>query len=375
MNNRQSLIRRPEDWSMILSLAVSAFVLINVSLLIGNIAKEKDYLGFYKYSFSGDVFNYEEDSETKEYKDKKKAELVARAAVLDYFSGIKEGNASVTILTSMNGRITTETLCVIIAANEELPFLGEGKGDLKKEGLYIGENIKKYIFKKNGTDCINVAGIDMPIAGIIKNNMSAGVDDSMYVIWDSCSSTTKDKLKQVICDGEVWGIHVWLQSRGTDISGGWAEALDMIKQQGFEVFEDRPGYRYEDNRLNYFYKFYNILIQGVVFVFSLFSCFLASVFWAGSIRREIAIRRAFGWDLRQLGVHLSVCMAKFSCISFFLALAVELVYLFVSKQFSDGWYIYLAAAFVMQIFTSFLVLAHMMDKIKKISMSELLREE
>lgn len=373
MRRRQPLIRRAQDWSMILSLAVSAFVLINISLLIGSIVKEKDYLDFYKYSFSGGVENYEGSSGTKD-KDLKNEEFSAKAAVFDYITGIKEGNASITILTSMNGSIAEEKLCTIMAANEELPFLGEGKEDLKKEGLYIGENIQKYIIKKDDKNYINVEGIDMPVAGIIKNNMSSGVDVSMYVIWDSLSSPIKESLKQVICD-ESWNFQVWLQSRKMDISGGWTEILAMTEQHGFEMSEYPPKYRYEDNNVNYFFKFYNILIQGVVFVFSLFSCFMASVFWAGSIRREIAIRRAFGWGLRQLGLHLSVCMAKFSCISFFIALAVELVYLFASKQFSDGWYTYLAAAFAMQLFTSFLVLAHMMDKIKKISMSELLREE
>lgn len=374
MNNRQPLIRRPEDWSMILSLAVSAFVLINISLLIGSIAKEKEYLDFYKYSFSGALKNYKGSSGEKDNINLKNGEFKAKEAVFGYIKNIKEGNASITTLPNINGRITTEKLCTIMAANEELPFLVEGNGDMKKEGLYIGENIQKYIFQKEGKDYINIAGIDMPIAGIIKNNMSAGIDDSMYIIWDNCSIGTKERLREIICN-ETWNLEIWLQSRETDISGSWSDILAMIEHQGFEVFENPPKYRYEDNRINYFFQFYNIIIQGIVFVFSLFSCFMASVFWARSIRREIAIRRAFGWDLRQLGVHLSVCMAKFSCISFFLALAVELVYLFVSKQFSDGWYIYLAAAFVMQIITSFLVLAHMMDKIKKISMSELLREE
>lgn len=374
MNNRQPLIRRPEDWSMILSLAVSAFVLINISLLIGSIAKEKEYLSFYKYSFSGSVYNYEGSGEKKDYKDRKIDEFNAKEVILDYSTNIKEGNASITNLMNMNGRITTETLCVIMAANEGLPFLVEGEEDLKKEGLYIGENIQKYILKKDGKNYINISGIDMPVAGIIKNHMSAGIDDSMYIIWDNCSSTTKEKLKTVICN-ESWNFQVMLQSRETDITDGWAEVIAMIEEQGFKVFENRPGYKYEDNRFNYFFQFYNKIIQGVVFVFSLFSCFMASTFWARSIRREIAIRRAFGWDLRQLGVHLCVCMVKFSCISFFLALVVEIVYLIASKQLSDGWYTYLAAAFAMQLFTSFLVLAHMMDKIKKISMSELLREE
>lgn len=353
-------IRRGEDGLLLLSLITVTFLLFNISILLQRVLEEDLYADRYSYTirigtmFSGTGNNLEAEEKRRE--------------LINFLAKLQEGNIGISFPVYVNDRINQESAYILMKNNESLPdFDAVFKSD--DTGVYIGESLLEETFWEDEKRYITLSGMQFPVTGILENHSSGGADRSICILWNHCREEQKQEMLQAI----TWDPTILLQSQ-EDLSGVYREVTEKLTELGMEGLVIDAAYEELENR---WYRIYNSLFQGLTAVFCLITCWAASCYWVAGRNREIAIRRTFGYDLKQLAFFLGGELLKLEGIALVGALLLEVLYLFLTGElFRDAaWGGVFLWTFLMQNVLLLLDLCLMMNKVKKLSMTELLKEE
>lgn len=211
---------------------------------------------------------------------------------MEYVNSIDEENGNIklkNIKTYIKGLKYSYEAEAIISENEtdmyqlisgRLPKVGEA------DTIAIGTGLEECTYTKGEKHYIEIGGkeyevvgkigvegtdlqkgtIILSLAGLSKQMLSAiNSEESIHLVIQSNKDSTEDIYKSI-----TKGL---LPADSTFTN----ESLDMMKQ----------SLSYEDTGLSF---------AVVIYLFSIINCIIVSEFWIVQRKREIAVRKAFGWD-------------------------------------------------------------------------------
>lgn len=295
----------------VIGLAISCFVLINVSNLVSNMLQDSQQL--HKYKFEKYV--------SALYMEPIPSELES-TLILDALScaeEVTEGNMFLVSLVQLNKSLDQYTVRVLVKENEEtgLSYTPLSEKN-KKNGAIIGESLKSQLLKDSEGYYVELSGIRIPIIGILDNKMVGGVDTSFYLFWENCDETLQHKLVTLFGD-----YHFYYASH-ENIQDSCTKFRKVLMAKGFDAEEYEVAYSGDVE--NAWYEMYHSLFLPLCFLFSICNCFIVSYVWLLYRKREIAIRKAYGYHTGQLAILLGKDIFVLTLLGSILAIVIQMLY-------------------------------------------------
>lgn len=337
----------------IIGITISCFVLINIAELVNKINKENNYLNRYNYEVSFRVDRFENFEGVKAFD-----------TIEKLLQNIENGNFVIEQSVSINGKSITANADIIIKQNETLQL--DYQTEYVKDGsnnVIIGESLLKHTSIIDGKRRIKIYDNDMYVVGVLENNMSGGVDNSLYILWDSCDDIVRESLKK---HTQHIGLSCKYLSQG-DISQSYNEINKQLEEEGYFSYimsaEELQEYQ------SYWYRAYNTIFLSIGLLFSVTNCFTVSYLWINGRRNEIAIKKAYGYSMGRLVADIYVDILKMSLVGFILTIVVKLIQSLVIENSFEGVLWILKAAFVCigMIIVAFITTLYLINYVKKVT--------
>lgn len=322
MKLKERLFRNPAvEFLMIVGMSVSCFILLNIADLYYKISIEDKSNGFQssaEYILDTSALEaefYSSEESTLSLKD-------LYMEIAESAGSVRGGNSFLVIKEfSIDKAIKGRRAYVVMAENEPMDLkLAEscGKPEEIKNSIVIGESLKKYVHSENGENYINTGVQKLNVSGILKNNMAGGVDNTVYIFWNTCDPELKEYLIGI---WSAWVPGVILNSE-YGIEAVKNEFLE--KMEGKSVTCEPVDRDYIGDYQNEWYRTFNSIFLAVGMIFSVFTCFGISYLWISRRNKELAIRRANGYSTGMLAALILKDMAKLTGISLVISFCLHL---------------------------------------------------
>ena len=305
----------------ILGLTVSCFILINVAELIEKINKENKVLNNFKYTTSSyldgtELFYNCEDQITISNNLTK--------LVTSRLSEETSGNTYLELQVNVNEKIDTYAANIVMQLNEDAKINCNKDYDVTEEnGIIIGEDLLQFTTDKDGIRTIVIGGNTMKVIGIMKNEMSGGVDNTIYIFWDNCDEQMKEYINNIITK-EIKGILKFTYRSEQDTTNAYKDFVNDMEKNGFKVFIIDAYY--EGDYQNFWYRTYNSIFMGISLILSILNCFTVSYLWLINRKKELAIRKAYGYSILQITGMMIKDVIKLCIPACILAEIVQFIY-------------------------------------------------
>lgn len=355
-------------------LAVSCFILINFADLYAGIQKENEAYYSFEYVFRAYLNQYDEA-----YLDtgwKPDADNYSRV-IIDRLRQETVGNTYIEMSVYLNNSKAFKDASIIMKLNETAGLKCTEEYDASTaNGIIIGESILDYTTVSNGQRVLIIDEFEMPVIAVLENNTTGGYDNSIYLFWDNMDSEVKAYFENEMPD--AWNLYITHKSHN-DITGAFYQLKDDLTLQNIVVSHVRDVREYkevtEDYR-NEWYREFNKIFLGGSLIFSLFNCFSVSYLWLIRRKRELALRKAFGYSSGQItglvfGDIIKLCIP--ACI---MALVVQLIYnLICGNQIFDMYVLIRIALVCMGMFViSVLTSIYLLEHINRVPAAKVLAE-
>ena len=311
MNQLRKIFRNPaSDLLLVFGLAISCIILLNISDLIGKISVEKQAVNAYTYSMSIGIFGKMGEEQSSFMVQK-----------LDVFN---EGNIYLTKSVHIDRQRDGKLAYVLMSDNEKLLLDykkgGYKKGEAYKNAVIIGESLEKYIKEDNGKKYIDIDNDRFNVIGILENKMSAGIDSSIFVLWDTMDEAIKENWLE-----NDFGTHeIYYESNVSE--GTFFETLSSeALQYGIEL-DNYSSKKNETDYQNEWYKVTNKILLAIGLVFSIFTTFSVSYLWLLNRKRELAVRMSYGYSSYHIFKLLFKDTVYLIIPAFLLSVVVQLIY-------------------------------------------------
>lgn len=322
MKRLRKIFRNPaSDLLLVLGLVISCIILINIADLVSKISVETSTRQAYTHTLRISIFGDCGEEQTK--------------YMTEYFDNLNEGNVYLTKSVHIDKQRDGKYAYVLMEDNEELLLDykegGYSKGSDYKNAVIIGESLEKYIIVEDGKKYLDIDNERYNVIGILENNMSAGIDTSVYILWDTMDAGIKNEwMSQDLVFNEIY--------YESNISGGlfYDEFSTGAAEYGIEL-DDMGAARNEVDYQNEWYKVTNKLLLSVGLVFSVFTCFSVSYLWLLNRRKELAVRMSYGYSGWQIFKLLFTDTLRLMIPAFFISVIVQLIYgIFLDKAVLSG---------------------------------------
>lgn len=290
---------------LIISMAVSCFVLVNVADLVGKITREYSNTKLYsKMMYATVSYNQFVDNEEFIYKE-----------IVDYLCRCEAGNVYVETLVTVGNERKEYTIAIIMAKNMDIPGAGFHEEMLEAtNSALIGESLKGFV--KDGAIVLGNSKVDV---GIMDNVMSSEIDNRFYIIYDMCDDTLKDYLDDRM--NSMLNVVMYGDKRTEQ---QFKEFIYYAKDNNFSCHEyASDGVGGFENR---WYKITNGIVFFISLVFAVINVYIVSELWLKSRSREIAIRKAYGYSEGMLFTLLYKDMLLHGVVAMAVTLIVQLLY-------------------------------------------------
>ncbi len=351
----KKIFRNPaSDILFVIGLAIACVILLNIADLVSRIKAEEDSQYAYKYSIkmllTYSTYNIDEKT------------LIQ--GVIEEFDKLNEGNVYINTSKKIDNKIKGNFIYILMESNEKLAFdYIEGGYDEEKiyeNALIIGESLKSYIKEENGYRYIEIGGIKFNVIGVIENNMSGGVDTSLYIIWDTLSNSAKESL---LLHKDSLG-EIYYESNVGD--GIFRETVQKIKDTyGAETHEFKTRNVVDDENVVYMES--NKMLLTIAMFFSIITCFSVSYIWLLNRKNELAVRMAYGYSVKNMFILLFMDIIKLMLPSFSLSVIVQIIYSFIIDRnvlLGDMVLIYIGIIFAGMLMITILNTLYMIRKLK-----------
>lgn len=293
MEKIRRIFRNPaSDLLFVVGLVISCVILINVAELISKLTDEEKATN--RFKFVSDVWvDVGEHASDDKYLIKD---------IIDYYDKVEEGNIYIQRAAHVDKQKDERCSALILMEDNEdlmLDFKEGGyvKGYDYKNAAIIGESLEEYIIEEDGKKYISIDGEPFSVIGILENNMSSGIDNAFYILWD----TMEADIKAAWIEDEYYSISVDFYYESNVQPPGFMEDLaDSLPQYQlqFDKFSDEPKIIYD--HFNETYKNVKKILLPVTLIFSVFTCFSVSYLWLLNRRKELSVRVAYGYSSWQI---------------------------------------------------------------------------
>ena len=342
MEKFRKLFRNPaSDLLFVMGLMISCVILINVADLLSRIASEQEATDKFRFTSSsildGSSINKEQDKYIKNY-------------LVEYIDKIQHGNVYITKSVYIDKRKDERCKALILMEDNESLLLefkqgGYSKGADYKNAAIIGESLEEYVIENNGASYINIEGELFNVIGILKNNMSADIDKTLYILWD----TVEANIKEVLVDSASDDLHnVYYQSNICEpqFIEDLNENLAQYELQFMDFVDVSKG---TDNYLNTLYKNVKKIVLSGALVFSILTSFSVSYLWLLNRRQELAVRMSYGYSSWQVFILLFKNTLSLIVPALLISIGVQWIYgLVVGREmlFAEQLYLQILVIFV-----------------------------
>ena len=126
---------------------------------------------------------------------------------------------------------------------------------------------------------------------------------------------------------------------------------------------------YEGDYQNYWYRYYNSIFMGISLILSVLNCFTVSYLWILTRKKELAIRKAYGYSIPQITGMILRDVMKLCIPACFLAELIQFIYITVVGEeiFTGQMFFKIFIVCMGMILIAILNALHMIQHIKKVS--------
>lgn len=180
--------------------------------------------------------------------------------------------------------------------------------------IVIGRNYIPYIYVVNDKEYIDVQGERYCIAGVFGGE-STEFDDKAMIFNDNMGDMARNVLES---DCSLWGMNFMFQSNISDVYSNYMVMSDYLNPYGtlYEQMEEYVIYDEVSSEKDVY--FYLILLYCVGITI------MISVFWMYERKKELIIRRRYGYSSKDILCMLIKELVVMSVVSIVLSLAVIL---------------------------------------------------
>ena len=156
-----------------------------------------------------------------------------------------------------------------------------------------------------------------------------GIDDeSVYILWEQLNEEQK---KDLITEIEKYclnfnnvNLQITMQSN-TSLDTIYQELSEKISTDLYGQIqvavekEDRDVFDSARKKIN-------VMLSVILLIFSVISCIVISDLWFSRRKKEFLIRKAFGYNMRQIAVVLIKEISRMSLVSLLISVPLQMIY-------------------------------------------------
>lgn len=195
--------------------------------------------------------------------------------------------------------------------------------------LIIGKSILKY----SDDNVLIVNDIPVEISCVLNNEYSSGIDYSMFMIWDNCTENMKEKILKNMYERMISGFLKIKLYGNYPTNEDYQLIMESLKEYPV-VLEKDEEISAPNEHLDATNRLLNIIFLPVCILFSLYTCFSISFLWLSQRKKEISIRKAFGFSNIQIFRMLVVDILFLSVPSVSIAIISNVVFRFIIGDYA-----------------------------------------
>ena len=123
---------------------------------------------------------------------------------------------------------------------------------------------------------------------------------------------------------EIKGILKFTYRSEQDTTNAYKDFVNDMEKNGFKVFIIDAYY--EGDYQNFWYRTYNSIFMGISLILSILNCFTVSYLWLINRKKELAIRKAYGYSILQITGMMIKDVIKLCIPACILAEIVQFIY-------------------------------------------------
>ncbi|MBE5965301.1 MAG: ABC transporter permease [Lachnospira sp.] len=248
---------------------------------------------------------------------------------------------------------------IVIQYNENFKYeLKQGQYPIvgvvyDKPAVIIGKDIYDRI---GNTNVLTVNGIECQIMGVLEKKEDFLLDERIIIFANGLSNYDK---KEIINRESTTSYIVTYSSDVYDYMKIMQELGKKLNEYNFtDVIKTDNTNNSVSNEINKFMTQAKRIVTIMVIVFCLINCFVVTNLWIESRKKEISIRKSYGYDTHYIVLMIIADLMKYVFVSVVMALVMQLIYsairdreIIISYISKDTIYV-LACAFVIVLFTA-----------------------
>lgn len=308
----------PSALMMMICFTTALFIVLNVAELIGKIAHERKEINRFEYSIDTLLDIYDSKKPVND--------------LLEYLMGNKQANIYLTdIKVFINDEPVNYVCNIILNTYEDFnfkSFLGD-KINIYQDNIgcvLIGQTMAEYLTNvyNNNTE-IQISGQSLPVIDILQNNMSGGIDNSVWIIWDKIPLYAKETLLQVIAEQLLLRVSFKSNMPLNEVYDDFC--FTMGEEWGSQpiIFEASYDGAYQ----NLWHQSYGALYNGLSLIFAIAAIFVAVKLWLLRRQKEIVIRIIYGYSTVKIASVLLIDILKIIGLAMVFALVLQFIYCYV----------------------------------------------
>lgn len=285
-------------WLFVLGLTIGACVLLQTSDVLARVMREDAADAHFPYAQTYELYVDHNDPEA-DYRSIAE-ELIRVLRTSDCTVRLTNVNVPV------NRQIDTFHANIFLSTAQ-----GTGLRDREKQAVpavgterrniaMVGESMVELSAGRRGRS-ITLCNTGFEIESVLYNAAPCGIDYSIYLFWDSLDAALQEQMIGMIAGSLPNGYGgVFIRMESTEPLGGEPARLQsMLEQYSIELMEWDDDYQGNDYQ-NQWYRITNAVVMPVCIIFSVYTCFSVSFLWLSGRRRELSIRKAYGYSNIQL---------------------------------------------------------------------------
>lgn len=186
----------------------------------------------------------------------------------------------------------------------------------KERFVIIGNFMKDYIYKKEEVSYIKINGEEYRVAGVFKDISVGGYDDALLVY-----SPYKEDIEKNLRYVTMRGVACSNEEANSNLQNDIKQAIES--NTDYAVRDDYSGI---DESINLGVKSTKGIILVLLFIFCGANSLVIANLWIRRRQKEIAIRKAYGYNIFNILVWLAKDMVKLMIFSVVLAVGFQMIY-------------------------------------------------
>lgn len=288
-------------WLFILGMTISAFVLMNVSDVVSRIQKED--AGINKFSYSGVYWIKPVDNENFY---RRASELAPK--VISALQSVDCNASFYELAVNAEHQIDHSFVELVMNSFHDQKLISSDKKpinvDFPKSSntIVIGESVVAITEDGEGK-FLDLNNIIVPVADILKDYSPSKIDNSIYAFWDNADDDFRKYLTSRIIEqlsDLTLKVHFYSDNPIDEEVRRFSNEMAILglncEPAGTYLGLDYNG---KDSE-NLWYRAYNFILLPICVIFAVLTCFAISYLWLLSRRKELSIRKAYGYKNTQI---------------------------------------------------------------------------